>query len=425
MRCSVVGIAASNRQDFRPLPLVYAEVVNALPDALIACVLAVSAWAQTEGSRLPRFEDYPVTEVFSGKPAKPILQSPDELKFQTVIRDGVNKGWGVYDGISGKELDRSAPNFAGSYTLIAFGCGERDLTDCLMAAIVDRRTGHVYRPPSPVLGMPYFGVHSQETTHHPPFSFHGGPEGEYAPFLFPFEYRLNSRLLVARVCEGNDVQGGSQVQVVPRGCGPHFYLMEEGGLKLIDRVVEPLKTYLPRFEDHPVKDLLTGAPVAPNPVTLLAQRYRTKIQDAIEKSKGKDGELKPSFAGRYNLAYWECGASCMMMVLVDSYDGTIHEPPLCRGRCGTETLECPVVRPGFTLSAVEFRTDSRLLRITVNDQKPLILKDSTNSVTLTLIENYYFIWQDGGWKLLQRAGDEKVTAGVLRHFGSPISVGPR
>ena len=73
----------------------YAEEVKAWLCVSLSCVVAVLACAQTPSARLPRFEDYPVTERFTGEPASPILDWPEELKFQTVIREGVSKGWGV------------------------------------------------------------------------------------------------------------------------------------------------------------------------------------------------------------------------------------------------------------------------------------------------------------------------------------------
>ena len=63
------------------------------------------------GSQLPRFEDYPVTDVFRGTPAQPVLADAEQREFRTRIREGVNKGYGVWEGTAGK--DRPGPNFAG------------------------------------------------------------------------------------------------------------------------------------------------------------------------------------------------------------------------------------------------------------------------------------------------------------------------
>jgi hypothetical protein len=65
-------------------------------------------------SVVPRFEDYPVNEVFRGKPALPILEKPEERKFEGTIGDGVSEGWGVYRPPS------PAPSVVGRK---AVGCG--------------------------------------------------------------------------------------------------------------------------------------------------------------------------------------------------------------------------------------------------------------------------------------------------------------
>jgi hypothetical protein len=91
---------------------------------LLAGIVATSTWAQSSGVQPPQFKDYPVAEVFQGKPALPILEAPEERKFEAVIGDGVSKGWGVFDGATGKEFRRPGPNFAGHYILVNFGCGE-------------------------------------------------------------------------------------------------------------------------------------------------------------------------------------------------------------------------------------------------------------------------------------------------------------
>jgi len=203
---------------------------------LFASVVAISAWAQNPAERLPRFEDYPIAAVFKGKPALPVLETPEELKFKAVIGDGVSKGWGVFDGITGKELQGPRPNFAGHYTLVSFGCAELALTGCFGAATVDVKTGRVYRAPSPTADsgfkLPYFGVFAERPERYPLFSFHN------IQIVSPLEYRLDSRMLIARICERVILEGSSLVGPKAIGCGAHYYLMGDDGLKLIQRAVE-------------------------------------------------------------------------------------------------------------------------------------------------------------------------------------------
>jgi hypothetical protein len=80
-----------------------------------------------------------------------------------------------------------------------------------MAAIVDAKTGRVFAPP-----------------------FHHGPGRSYfqVPWAFPMEpplaYRLNSRLLIAKICETGEAER----------CGAHYFVMGDDGLKLIHTVLE-------------------------------------------------------------------------------------------------------------------------------------------------------------------------------------------
>jgi hypothetical protein len=138
--------------------------------------------------------------------------------------------------MTGKELRGPRPNFAGHYTLVSFGCAELALTACFSVAIVDGETGRVYRAPSPTADsgfkLPYFGVIAERPERYPLFSFHN------IQIVSPLEYRLDSRLLIARICERSILQQGSVVGPKAVRCGSHYYLMEGDGLKLIQRSVE-------------------------------------------------------------------------------------------------------------------------------------------------------------------------------------------
>ena len=86
----------------------------------------------------PRFEDYPVTAVFSGTPASPKIV-PSSKQDMDKIRNGVEKGWGVFHG----NEEKLGTNFAGHFILIKWSCG----STCLEMAIVDAKTGDVFSPP--------------------------------------------------------------------------------------------------------------------------------------------------------------------------------------------------------------------------------------------------------------------------------------
>jgi hypothetical protein len=108
---------------------------------MLIVVCSSAADAQASARKLPRFEDYPAKEVYTGRPAAPNILTPIQKRYRTRIRDGVDKGWGVYQ--DGREQNRPGPNFAGNMIVVQWGCGG----PCLMMAVVDARSGNVYLPP--------------------------------------------------------------------------------------------------------------------------------------------------------------------------------------------------------------------------------------------------------------------------------------
>jgi hypothetical protein len=117
---------------------VYAEGVRILSALPMACVLAISAWAQTPGSQppqtvkfyntyTPRFEDFPLSEHWSQSPTPLKLVTRSERMFRTQFANAA----------------KEPPNFAGHYRIAYWGCG----SNCSAAALVDLRTGEVFPPP--------------------------------------------------------------------------------------------------------------------------------------------------------------------------------------------------------------------------------------------------------------------------------------
>lgn len=177
----------SIRHAFSSLYLIYPEVVNVLLGILLACVLAVSA--QTQSSRFPRFDDFPVSEIFSGKPAPPKVVNPGDRLFRTRIREGASKG----------------PNFAGHYTIAEWGCG----TSCVSIAVVDAKSGDIYSSLFSILG--YGGV----------LQYADVPEEQYEPL----SYKLKSRLFVVRGCPEDE------------NCATYFYEWKGSQFRLIRKIV--------------------------------------------------------------------------------------------------------------------------------------------------------------------------------------------
>lgn len=84
-----------------------------------------------------------MTQIFSGSPVRPIFATAEQKRYRTRIRNGVLNREGVWNGSWKNPVKASAPNFAGHYFVIRWGCG----SNCLMMAIVDAETGKIYNPP--------------------------------------------------------------------------------------------------------------------------------------------------------------------------------------------------------------------------------------------------------------------------------------
>lgn len=126
----------------------------------------------------PRFETYPAEARFSGVPAKPLLETALARKFRTVIKNGAGQG----------------PNFAGHFTVIAWGCG----SGCRQIIIADAKTGKLIELPFTVLTMP-------------PLSAEDDAEA-----LSGDEFKIDSRLLALSGCLDED----------EARCGKHYFVMD-------------------------------------------------------------------------------------------------------------------------------------------------------------------------------------------------------
>ncbi len=157
----------------------------------IACIMALAQLTAIGAARslnkpFPQFQDYPVREKFSGKPAAPKLTSKRARLFRTNIRTQTAEG----------------ANFAGHYRIVTWGCG----AGCAQFAVVDVKTGDVYFPPSVETVMVLL---EQEEN--------------------PLQFRLDSRLLI--------ITGNKQM---PNWRNPEsgkfFYQWKENRLILIRKV---------------------------------------------------------------------------------------------------------------------------------------------------------------------------------------------
>jgi len=139
--------------------------------------LVCAAFAQIAAAR---FEAYPAIEPYRGRNAPVILSRRDQT-FRTRLRSAASE----------------KPNFAGHYILTAWGCG----AECLMGAIIDANTGHVYWLPFTVC---CWGANAAD---------------DFQPIAF----RLDSRLIVF-AGQRNEKEGDG---------GKHYYEIVAGKLKEI------------------------------------------------------------------------------------------------------------------------------------------------------------------------------------------------
>lgn len=180
------------------------------PGGILFLLLFIcSAWTQ-DRSRAPRFEDYPVTGIFRGEPARPSLVTLQDQRYADQIRDGVVNGYGVFR--DGKE--QKGPNFAGDLVVIQWGCG----APCLRMAVVDAGTGEVHYPPISFEGMgkPSFDLPllapDQSVGQNPEIRFrpnsslmviratpNSNQPGSHPSYTFYFQWKQNGWTLVRKV----------------------------------------------------------------------------------------------------------------------------------------------------------------------------------------------------------------------------------
>jgi hypothetical protein len=170
-------------------------------------IVVLIAMGLASAQQLPRFEDYPVGQIFKGTPAAPILDTHEKRLYRTRIREGVAKGLGV--SRDGKE-DQPGANFAGHYVIVEWQCG----SPCGMMAMVDAVSGKVYDLPlSKDLRLPDIMPGDPGQC----------PQWEYAML----EFRQNSRLMTV---------AANPDPLKEKGNYKHYFLWENERWRLVRRV---------------------------------------------------------------------------------------------------------------------------------------------------------------------------------------------
>ena len=77
-------------------------------------------------------------------------------------------------------------------------------------------------------------------------------------------------------------------------------------------------TQIPRFDDFYVPERFAGK----SAIRFLVQTFRSGFEHRFV---GK--QRSPNFAGRYRIAEWGCGSSCVSIAVIDLSTGVVHDGP--------------------------------------------------------------------------------------------------
>lgn len=135
-----------------------------------SCALLLLALGLAAADQIPKFENYPAGEVYKGPAAKPVLATRFQRLYRTRIRQAAEE----------------PANFAGHYKIAEWGCG----AGCVQIAVIDVKSGAVSDGP--------FSLLSYDSQ----FTYEGDDQ---------LEYRVTSRLLIARGCPQE------------KNCGTYYY----------------------------------------------------------------------------------------------------------------------------------------------------------------------------------------------------------
>jgi len=157
---------------------------------LSAVVHAQTTQPNEKKSAVPRFEDFKVSTPLPQRERTAFVARPElepDAEFNRSLRVAAKEG----------------PDFAGQYAVVRWGCG----SNCAVLAIVNARTGKIYRVPGFVAG------------------------GAYIPPDHVLSYRLDSSLLlVTGSIDGGDEHGR---------CGKYYYNWNGTRLSLLKTVPFP------------------------------------------------------------------------------------------------------------------------------------------------------------------------------------------
>lgn len=145
----------------------------------------------------PKFKDYPAPPLYSGPPAKLLLDSDFAKEYRSRLTEAM----------------ADTPTFAGEYVLTGWGCGSGG---CYVESLVNKRTGKALET--------NFGAHSVWT------DMENGVEERVGEWIV--SKKIDSNLLVTQEVTEDD-EGN------PHEYFAKFYVADSGQLKLIKKVAIP------------------------------------------------------------------------------------------------------------------------------------------------------------------------------------------
>jgi hypothetical protein len=155
-------------------------------------------------------------------------------------------------------------------------------------------------------------------------------------------------------------------------------------LLLLTAVVSAQTGRLPSFDEYKVSEVYNGKPAAPKLTTFLAREYRAQIKDAAEKGL--------NFAGKYAIAQWGCGSSCIQMVVIDEQTGDVYRGPFLTLNFVPGLFFADGSRSSSDdFEPLAFRKDSRLLAVRGCPEEEM-----------NRCAEFYYEWDKRRFRLLQK-----------------------
>lgn len=109
-------------------------VIRNIVFGILCLAFFIASTCRAAGGAVPRFENYKIDKIYTGKTSKVILSTPEARNYRTILR----------------EASKETVNYSGEFVLTYWGCG----CCCRSAAIVSIKTGRVLFFPDAITQPP-------------------------------------------------------------------------------------------------------------------------------------------------------------------------------------------------------------------------------------------------------------------------------